>query len=223
MNQPPFNPLQELANDTSGLTHRANKRLREWMEYHNEAYERENCPVGGCDPTLDSAYKGENPVKPSSNEIKCWGESIMCCPSDEWMAEIKIDWNSVRERMNDWVKKTQNPECHKVFFRYNNEICEELERQDFPPKVDERLVKYHNLGEGWHGFSYPKDKCDHVGEINVMLLDKAWDFIMGQQSVDGHFDTRLHSMVFGREENYERGVSEPVLGDVYVKFKISHS
>lgn len=205
MNQPPFNPLKELSDDPSGITHRANKRLREWMEHHNEAYERETCPVGGCD----------EPVKlPRSNEIKCWGESIDCAPSEKWMAEITVNWDNVRERMNDWARKTQNPECLNVFFGFTECVCEELAREDCPPNADSRLIKYHNLGDGWHGFSYPIKEEEHLPEINKLLLDKAWEWIIDQE------DFGLDKFEFGRCTNYKTGVVSPFERDAYVKFKM---
>lgn len=214
MNQPPFNPLKELSEDTSGITHRANERLRKWMEHHNEMYERENCPIGGCD-------QAEEPIKPSrSNEIKSWGDCIVWKKSKEYMAECNIDWNLVREKMNVWVTETQNPECHHVFFSYNEAFCRAMAKEDFPPRVDEDLIKYHNLGEGWHGFSYPMDNENHLGEINRMLLDRAWGWITDHEKSDGSYDIGLQAFEFGRTTTYSRGVVSPFEGDAYVKFKI---
>ena len=223
MNQPPFNPLQELAEDTSGITFRAKDRLRKWMEYHNEAYERETCPVGGCDGPSCSSFacdEAVNPLPNQSNEIKTLGDAIVWQKSKDYMAECKIEWNIVRERMNQWMVDTQNPECHHVFFAYNESVCNAMAKQDCPPKVDEDLAKYHNLGDGWHGFSYTVENEDHIGEINKMLLDKAWMFICGQESVDGSFDIGIKALEFGRSTNYKRGVVSPFEGDAYIKFKI---
>jgi len=216
-NQPPFNPLEELSEDSSGITHRANERLKKWMEYHNEAYERENCPVGGCDgPSCSSlGCDGTESVLPQrSNEIKSWGDCIVWEKSKDYMAECKIDWNLVRERMNVWVSETQNPECHNVFYNYNECVCEALAKEDCPPRVYHHLIKYHNLGEGWHGFSYPKDNDDHIGEINRLLLDATWEWLIDKD------DIGLQHLEFGRTKEYKRGVLEPCEGDVYVKFKV---
>lgn len=210
MKQPPFNPLQELAEDTSGITFRAGERLKKWMEYHNEAYKRETCPIGGCDPV--------EPIQPQSNEIKTWGDCIVWQKSKEYMAECKIDWNIVRERMNVWMTDTQNPECQNVFFAYNEAICNALAKEDCPPNVDESLVKYHNLGKGWHGFSYPTDNDDHIGEINVLLLDAAWGWIMEQVDEKRKISVGIQALVFGRLKVHENGKSRDT--DAYVKFKV---
>lgn len=222
MSQPPFNPLQELAQDISGITHRANERLRKWMEHHNEAYEREECPVGGCNYPSCSSFPFDRPVeaikkaiRPRSNEIKSWGESIVWEESKDYLLECKIDWNIVRERMNVWMVDTQNPECHNVFFAYNEAVCEALAREDCPTTVDDRLVKYHNLGDGWHGFSYPKENDDHIPETKKMLLDKAWEWLID------HDEFGVEEFEFGRSLSHKRGEVKIKESDVFVKFKVA--
>lgn len=206
MNQPPFNPLKELSTDPTGITHRANKRLREWMEHHNAAYESENCPIGGCD---------QDSVKPQNQAIDC-GSCLKVNFHGEDQGCIMIDWDTVNRRMNEWVKKTQNPECHEVFFRYNNEICEEFAREDDPPVVDERKIKHKNSLEGHHEFFYEicKETEYLVPRINTILLDHLWGWVQDQG------DIKLEEIEFGIVHEYTDGYpnyDKPIKACVRVK------